>query len=187
MVHKHAQAFGVIFHDFPLRGPLGPRHIPLWRSKECKAFRVVPISSSAGSSREPWPKSHGFKILGHSNPAKFLYWNMGADLQVWKLFDFRIFLAGHVVLAHVWSFSHLLCVDVLSFLGKHLLCLVIEFVEFSRDLWKFFPGEWNTCDLHCCGIRAEERFAIDGEEIPFEPIQLWPTFGGHVLGVHKIV
>lgn len=186
MVHKHAQAFGVIFHDFPLRGPLGPRHIPLWRSKECKAFRVVPISSSAGSSREPWPKSHGLKILGHSNPAKFLYWKHGGWSTSLKIIWFPDpgFWARCVgTCLKLLS----LCVDVLSFLGKHLLCLVIEFVEFSPDLWKFFPGEWNTCDLHCCGIRAEERFAIDGEEIPFEPIQLWPTFGGHVLGVHQIV
>lgn len=29
---------------------------------------------------------------------------------------------------------------------------------------------------------SRERFSLDGEEVPFEGIQLWPSLGGHVLG-----
>ncbi|CAK9036452.1 unnamed protein product [Durusdinium trenchii] len=34
---------------------------------------------------------------------------------------------------------------------------------------------------------SRERFSLDGEEVPFEGIQLWPSLGGHVLGAQPFI
>lgn len=55
-------------------------------------------------------------------------------------------------------------------------CLMMSL---GSDLWRFL--------LPCAAASlllgaGQERFSLDGEEVPFEPIQLWPSPGAQVLG-----
>jgi len=103
-----------------------------------------------------------------------------ATNMAWTSYDVHL-SPGHSMGSQTWHLAILRNVGrgpLLKFLtgletGSHVNMNQTEIIECKA---------FRVVPISSSAGSSRERFAIDGEEIPFEPIQLWPTFGGHVLG-----